>query len=59
MLASLVEVASVLDDLGAERPDRVHLGGVRLLGDADDDPDPEQPARERDRLAVVPGRGAR
>ncbi len=57
VLAGVVEVASVLDDLRTERTHRVQLRRVRVLRDADHHPDAEPAAGERHRLAVVPGRG--
>ena len=57
MLARLVEVAAVLDDLRAEAADRRDLHRVRALGHADTARTPKSRDGEGDRLAVVPGRG--
>src|SRR5581483_8094857 len=59
VLARLVEVAAVDDDLGAEVAHRLHLDRVRFLGHADRGGDAEQLRGVSDRLPVVTGRGAR
>ncbi len=57
VLARLVEVASVRDDLRAERLHRRELHRIHALGHADDRAHAEQPRGVRDRLAVIAGRG--
>ena len=57
VLARLVEVAAVLDDLGAERADRPPSRGSPPP-DADVTRTPKSRAGVGERLAVVPGRGA-
>jgi hypothetical protein len=57
VLARLVEVASVLDDLAAEATDRPNLHRIGALRDADHRAHAEQAPGEGDRLAVVPRRG--
>ena len=56
VLARLVEVAPVEDELGTETPHRRDLDRVRLLGDADRRLHAEQARGEGDRLTVVAGR---
>jgi hypothetical protein len=56
-LARLVEVAAMEHELGAEAAHRGHLHRVRVLGHADRRLHAEKAGRERDRLAVVSGRG--
>jgi len=55
VLAGVVEVAAVEDELGVEAAHRGDLDRVRRLGDADRGPHAEEARRERDRLAVVAG----
>ena len=55
--ACVVEVPTVLDDVGAERADRGDLDRIRVLGDADRRLHPEETCGVGDRLAVVAGRG--
>jgi len=57
VLASLVEIAPVENELGAESAHRGDLDRVRRFGHADRRPNAEEPCRVRDRLAVVAGRG--
>jgi hypothetical protein len=57
VLARVVEVAAVEDELRAEPAHRRDLDGVRALGDADRGRHAEEARRVPDRLAVVPGRG--
>ena len=57
VLARLVEVASVRDDLRSERLHRRELHRIHALGHADDRAHAEEPRGIRDRLAVIAGRG--
>ena len=57
VLAGLVVVAAVLDELGTERAHRGELDRVRPLGDADARLEAEEARRVGDRLAVVARRG--
>ena len=57
VLARLVEVATVDDELRPEPPHRRQLDGVGALGDANDRSHTEATGRKRDRLPVVSGRG--
>ena len=56
VLARLVEVPSMLDDRRAERSHRGVLVGVVAQGNHDRARHAFEPARERDRLAVIAGR---
>src|SRR2546421_690149 len=56
VLASLVEVLAVRDDLRPKAADRFHLDGIGALRHADDGLDAEQAGGIGDRLSVVPGR---
>ena len=53
VLAGRVEVLSVHDQLGAERPHRSELDRVRILGDADARGDAVEARRIGDRLSMV------
>ena len=57
VLARVVEIAAVEDELGAEAAHRGDLDRVRLLRDADRRPHAEEAGGVGDRLAVVAGRG--
>ena len=57
MLARVVEVAPVEDQLCAETAHRGNLDWIRLLGDANRRLYAEEPSGIGNRLAVVPGRG--
>jgi hypothetical protein len=57
MLARIVVVAAVKDELGAEAAHRGHLHRVRVLGYADRRLHAEETGGEGERLAVVSGRG--
>ena len=57
LLACVVEVAAVENDLRAERAHRLDLDGIGVLGHEDGGPHAEQVGRVRDGLAVIARRG--
>ena len=57
LLAGVVKIFAVEDNLGAQGAHRVYLRGIRSLGYGDDGARLEEPRGVGDRLAMVAGRG--